>query len=114
MQFSHVNDMSTEEILDYAVLHGDNTSDLSIKSFTNLEVRDFSENDWISIFLDLMVSIMEVENPLVLRNQPTTKGIYYYFYLSMWSFTLHFSKPFKIFDCLAYPNLSATLATDQK
>ena len=77
MQFSHVNDMSTEEILDYAVLHGDNTSDLSIKSFTNLEVRDFSENDWISIFLDLMVSIMEVENPLVLRNQPTTKGIYY-------------------------------------
>ena len=78
MQFSHVNDMSTEEILDYAVLHGDNTSDLSIKSFTNLEVRDFSENDWISIFLDLMVSIMEVENPLVLRNQPTTKGIYYY------------------------------------
>ena len=97
MQFSHVNDMSTEEILDYAVLHGDNTSDLSIKSFTNLEVRDFSENDWISIFLDLMVSIMEVENPLVLRNQPTTKGTYYYFDLNMWPFTLHFSKPFKIF-----------------
>merc|ERR1719273_1302371 len=76
MQFSHVNDMSTEEILDYAVLHGDNTSDLSIKSFSNLEVRDFSENDWISIFLDLMVSFMDVENPLTLRSQPATKDLF--------------------------------------
>ena len=66
--------MSTEEILDYAVLHGNSTTDLSIKSFSNLEVRDFSEKDWISIFLDLMVSIMDVENPLTLRSQPATKG----------------------------------------
>ena len=77
MQFSHVNDMSTEEILDYAVLYGNTTCDLNIKSFTNLEVRDFSENDWIAIFLDLMVFILDVENPLMLRSQPATKGIFF-------------------------------------
>ena len=76
MQFAHVSDMTTDEILDYAVLYGNNTSHLHIKSFSHLQVRDFSEKDWISIFLDLMVTFLGVENPLALRNHGTTKGIY--------------------------------------
>ena len=75
MQFSHVSDMTTEEILDYAVLYGNDTSHLHIKSFSHLEVRNFDETDWISIFLDLMVAFLGVENPLALRNHSTTKGI---------------------------------------
>jgi hypothetical protein len=74
MQFSHVADMSTEEISDYAILYGNDISGLNIKSFCNLEIRDFDSTDWISIFLDLMVIFLGVENPLVLRNSPLTRG----------------------------------------
>ena len=74
MQFSHVSDMTSEEILDYAVLYGNETSDLNIKSFNNMEVRDYIQDDWISIFIDLMVDILNVENPLILRTHVTTKG----------------------------------------
>ena len=74
MQFSHVSDMTSEEILDYAVLYGSNTRDLNIKSFSHLEIRDFCPDDWISIFLDLMTNVLGVENPLALKNGRTTKG----------------------------------------
>lgn len=74
MQFSHVSDMATEEVLDYVVLQGNEMSDLSIKSFGNLKLRDFSESDWISIFIDLMVIFLDVENPLALRTNPSTRG----------------------------------------
>ena len=74
MQFSHVSDMTSEEILDYAVLYANETSDLNIKSFNNMEVRDYIQDDWISIFIDLMVDILSIENPLVLRTHATTKG----------------------------------------
>lgn len=76
MQFSHVSDMNTTEILDYAVLHGNDINELKIKSFSHLQVRDFQQSDWISIFIDLMVNLVEAENPLVLRNHPSTKGTY--------------------------------------
>ena len=74
MQFSHVSDMTSEEILDYALLYGSETSDLNIKSFNNMDVRDYIQDDWISIFIDLMVDILSIENPLVLRTHATTKG----------------------------------------
>lgn len=76
MQFSHVSDMTSEEILDYAVLYGNETSDLNIKSFNNMEVRDYIQDDWISIFIDLMVDILSIENPLVLRTHATTKDFF--------------------------------------
>ena len=76
MQFSHVSDMATEEIMDYAVLYGDTANDLKIKSFSHLQVRDYAEADWISIFIDLMVDIFDVENPFALRNHLNTKGAF--------------------------------------
>ena len=74
MQFSHVSDMSSEEILDYAVLYGNEASNLNIKSFNNLSVRDYNQDDWISIFIDLIVYILGAENPLMLRTHVSTKG----------------------------------------
>ena len=74
MQFSHVSDMTSEEILDYAVLYGNETSNLNIKSFNNLSVRDYNQDDWISIFIDLIVYILGAENPLMLRTHVSTKG----------------------------------------
>ena len=73
MQFSHVSDMSLPEMLDIAVLYGDSVQDLKIKSLSHLQVRDYGGEDWIAIFLDLMVDFMELENPLSLR---TYKDIY--------------------------------------
>ena len=87
MQFSHVSDMTSEEILDYAILYGNETADLNIKSFNNLIIRDYNQDDWISVFIDLMVHILGFDNPLVLRTHVSTKGRlilivllkYYYF-----------------------------------
>ena len=88
MQFSHVNDMTSEEILDYAVLYGNETSDLNIKSFNNMEVRDYIQDDWISIFIDLIVDILNLENPLILRTHATTKGEKGFFLLYFNSYSL--------------------------
>ena len=73
MQFSHVSDMSVTEVQDIAVLYGDSVQDLKIKSLSHLQVRDYHGEDWIAIFLDLMVDFMGLENPLALRCQ---KDIY--------------------------------------
>ena len=76
MQFSHTSDMANEEILDYAILYGNEISNLTIKSFNNFIVRDFEQDEWISIFIDLMVCILDFENPLQLRNHHSTKELF--------------------------------------
>ena len=76
MQFSHTSDMANEEILDYAILYGNEISNLTIKSFNNFMVRDFDQDEWISIFIDLMVCILDFENPLQLRNHNSTKEVF--------------------------------------
>ena len=76
MQFSHTSDMANEEILDYAILYGNEISNLTIKSFNNFIVRDFEQDEWISIFIDLMVCILDFQNPLQLRNHHSTKELF--------------------------------------
>ena len=75
MQFSHISDMDTSEMLDYGVLYGEEVSQLKVKTFTHLQIRDFSSEDWISIFLDLLTCVLGVDNPLSLRSGTTTKGM---------------------------------------
>lgn len=74
MQFSHVSDMSTEEILDYVILSGNEMNDLTVGSFNNFLIRDFNPSDWTAIFIDLMTIFLEVENPLGLRTNAATRG----------------------------------------
>ena len=69
IQFAFVDQISDHERTDYAVLYGDQISQLHLKSFVNFQARDFSPEDWIAIFLDLIVALTGIENPLVLRNQ---------------------------------------------
>ena len=68
MQFALVTNMPAHERTDYAILYGNDQLNLNVKSLVNFKVRDFTKEDWIAIFTDLIVAFANVENPLLLRN----------------------------------------------
>ena len=74
MAFAHVADMVPLEIVDYAVLYGDDIQNLSIKSFSHLDLRDLSEEDWISVFIDTMTYYADLQTPFDIRGLPNLTG----------------------------------------
>ena len=74
LEFHFVKDLQNEEILDYAILHGDSTADLTLQSFFNFDVQKFTRLRLITTMCDTLACFLGLNNLNPLSQHPLVVG----------------------------------------
>jgi hypothetical protein len=79
LKFRLVNFLSTESVLDYALVYGDDIDTLSIQTFIKVSELKVTNVALISILVDAMAAFCRLRSATSLYSVPFFKGKQYYF-----------------------------------